>query len=65
MEPQQANIWRHGIRFGMADQDLNGVVMFNLNRPRQRNALSRRLVEEFQQAISDHNKTAMCVILRS
>lgn len=43
----------------------DGIVMFNLNRSRSRNALSQRLVEEFMQAISDHNKTAMCVILRS
>ena len=43
----------------------NGVVMFNMNRPRARNALSRQLVDEFHQAISDHSKTASCVILRS
>ena len=48
-----------------AEKVSDGIVMFNLNRPKSRNALSKRLVEEFQQSISDHNKTAMCVILRS
>ena len=39
--------------------------MFEMNRPRQRNALSQRLVDEFHEAIQEHNKTAKCVILRS
>ena len=39
--------------------------MFDMNRPRQRNALSRRLVNEFYDAINEYNKTAKCVILRS
>ena len=48
-----------------ADTVSNGIVMFDMNRPRQRNALSRRLVNEFYDAINEYNKTAKCVILRS
>lgn len=43
----------------------NGVVMFDMNRGRSRNALSRQLVDEFMQAIADNNKSASCVVLRS
>ena len=43
----------------------DGIVMFDMNRPKSRNALSRQLVDEFMQAISDHQKDARCVILRS
>ena len=39
--------------------------MFNLNRPKSRNALSKRLVDEFLSAIEEHNDSARCVILRS
>lgn len=43
----------------------NGVVVFEMNRPRRRNALGKQLIDEFQQAISDHNSSARCVILQS
>ena len=43
----------------------NDIIMFNMNRPKKRNALSRRLIDEFQAAMSEHQDTARCVILRS
>jgi methylglutaconyl-CoA hydratase len=39
--------------------------MFNMNRPSKRNALSRRLIDEFQAAMEEHRDTARCVILKS
>ena len=47
------------------EKNSDGVVIFNMNRPRSRNALSKQLVDEFQQAIADNNSSAKCVILRS
>ena len=43
----------------------DGVVLFEMNRPTSRNALSKQLIDEFQQAIADNNTTARCVILKS
>lgn len=45
----------------------NGVKEFVLNRPKQRNALSKRLISEFEEAIKDVNSTndTRAIILRS
>lgn len=43
----------------------NGVVVFNLNREKQRNALSRLLVNQFEEAIHENFDTAKCVIVKS
>jgi 1,4-dihydroxy-2-naphthoyl-CoA synthase len=32
----------------------NGIVMFHMNRPKTRNALSKQLIDEFQDAINTH-----------
>lgn len=43
----------------------NGLVVFNLNREKSRNALSRLLVTQMEEAIHDNFDTAKCVIVRS
>lgn len=32
----------------------NGIVMFQMNRAKTRNALSKQLIDEFQEAIQTH-----------
>ena len=43
----------------------NGLVVFNLNREKARNALSRLLVTQLEEAIHENYDTARCVIVRS
>lgn len=43
----------------------NGLVVFNLNREKARNALSRLLVTQLEEAIHDNFDTARCVIVKS
>ena len=43
----------------------NGLVIFNLNREKSRNALSRLLVTQLEDAIHDNFDTARCVIVKS
>lgn len=33
-----------------------GIYLFNMNRPQQRNALSRLLIDQFQEAMQEHSK---------
>lgn len=39
--------------------------MFEMNRPKARNALSRLLIDQFAEAVEEHKKSARCVLLRS
>jgi methylglutaconyl-CoA hydratase len=43
----------------------NGLVVFNLNREKARNALSRLMVTQLEEAIHENFDTAKCVIVRS
>lgn len=43
----------------------NGLVVFNMNREKSRNALSRLLVKQMEEAINENFDTAKCVIVRS
>ena len=42
----------------------NGIVLFDMNRPKARNALSRLLVNQMSDAITDYN-SARCILLMS
>jgi methylglutaconyl-CoA hydratase len=55
-----SNIERHLI----VEKLDNGIVVFNMNREKSRNALSRLLVNQFEEACHD-NFEANCVILKS
>lgn len=54
-----------GERHLLVDKLDNGLVVFNLNRNKSRNALSRLLVTQLEEAIHENIDTAKCVILRS
>jgi methylglutaconyl-CoA hydratase len=43
----------------------NGLVVFNLNREKSRNALSRLMVTQLEEAIHENFDTAKCVVLKS
>ena len=43
----------------------NGLVVFKLNREKSRNALSRLLVTQLEEAIHENFDTARCVIVKS
>jgi|LauGreDrversion4_2_1035121.scaffolds.fasta_scaffold114917_2 methylglutaconyl-CoA hydratase len=43
----------------------NGLVVFNLNREKSRNALSRLMITQLEEAIHDNFDTAKCVIVKS
>jgi enoyl-CoA hydratase/carnithine racemase len=49
----------------LVDKLDHGLVVFNLNREKSRNALSRLLVTQLEEAIHDNFDTAKCVILKS
>ncbi len=43
----------------------NGLVLLNLNREKSRNALSRLMINQLEEAIHENFDTAKCVILKS
>ena len=43
----------------------NGVVLFEMNRPKARNAISSLFVEQFSKAVDEHQESATCIILTS
>ena len=43
----------------------NGLVIFNLNREKSRNALSKLMITQLEEAIHDNFDNAKCVIVRS
>lgn len=45
--------------------DKHGIVVFNMNRPKQRNAISQQFVREFAEAIKEHQDSATAIILTS
>lgn len=49
----------------LVDKLDNGLVVFNLNREKSRNALSRLMITQLEEAIHDNFDTAKCVIVRS
>ena len=43
----------------------NGLVLLNLNREKSRNALSRLMINQLEEAIHENFDTAKCVIVKS
>jgi len=54
-----------GERHVLVEKLDHGLVVFNLNREKSRNALSRLLVTQLEEAIHENFDTAKCVILKS
>ena len=55
----------HSERHLLVEKLDNGLVVFNLNREKSRNALSRLMVNQLEEAIHENFDTAKCVILKS
>ena len=54
-----------GERHLLVEKLENGLVLLNLNREKSRNALSRLLINQLEEAIHENFDTAKCVILKS